>query len=262
MSALFQDGLTYSTINTARSALSAFLGVAGVRSLGSDVLINRFMKGIAKIRPATPRYTQIWDVKIVFNMFRQQPLARFLSLYDLTLRTVTLLALVSAQRGQSLHLLDIDCMSVAEDRYTFHLVGDFKQSRKGYETLNIVLPAFHDDTRLCIVKTLDVYLERTKPLRLSSRLFISTVRPFKPVSKDTIARWIKLTLNMAGVDVGIYKPHSTRAAATSAAHRKGVNIKEILNVAGWSRETTFARFYNRPLQTTTNSSFADAILRD
>ena len=40
---------------------------------------------------------------MVLDMFRMQPLAEFLSLYDLTLRTVILLALVSAQRCQTLH---------------------------------------------------------------------------------------------------------------------------------------------------------------
>ena len=53
------------------------------------------------------------------------------ALNDLTLRTVTLLALVSAQRCQSLHLLDLDCMTVLEDRYEFLLSGNFKQSRAG-----------------------------------------------------------------------------------------------------------------------------------
>ena len=57
-------------------------------------------------------------------MFR--PLVEFVSLYDLTLRTVTLLALVSAQRCQSLHLLDVKFMSVLTDRFVFWLIGNVK----------------------------------------------------------------------------------------------------------------------------------------
>ena len=83
----------------------------------------------------------------MFDMFKQQPLVQFLSLYDLTSRTVMLLA----------------------------LVGDFKQSRKGLENLKITLNAFKDDVRLCIVNTLTVYLERTAVLRNSSKLFIAFV---------------------------------------------------------------------------------------
>ena len=68
---------------------------------------------------------------------------------------------------------------------------------------------------------------------------------------------------MAGVDVTVFKPHSTTPAATSAASRKGVQISEILNVAGWSNATTFARFYNKPLSDTECSSarFAESLLQ-
>ena len=70
--------------------------------------VVRFMKGVARTRPALPRYHCIWDVNVVLDVCRMQPLVEFLSLYDLTLRTVTLLALVSAQRCQTLHMLDLD----------------------------------------------------------------------------------------------------------------------------------------------------------
>ena len=257
---LYDNGLTYSAINTARSALSAFLGVADMEHLGTHPLVIRFMKGVSRNRPALPRYNYIWDVKIVFNMFRIQPLVEFISLYDLTLRTVTLLALVSAQRSQSIHMLDMNNMIVTNDCYVFQLHGQFKQSRLGHESMTITLPAYKKDIRICIVHTLSEYLCRTKHLRHSSKLFVSTIKPHKPVSKDTIGRWIKLTLQNAGVDVTKFKPHSTRAAATSAAERQGVKISEILNVAGWSNEKTFARFYNRPLQTN-EAQFSEAILR-
>ena len=114
---------------------------------------------------------------LVCDMFKQQPLVLLLSLYDLTLRTVMLLVLVSAQRGQSLHLLDINLMTATDEAYTFLIMGDFKQSRKGHENLKITLNEFKDDVRLCIVNTLTVYLERTAALRNISKLFISVVTP-------------------------------------------------------------------------------------
>ena len=260
LTGLFNDGLGYSTINTARSALSTFLGITVAEFIGTNALVMRFMKGVSRNRPSNPRYNCIWDVDIVLNMFRKQPLAEYLSLYDLTLRTVTWLALVSAQRGQSIHLLDTDDMTRTSDKFVFHLHDAFKQARPGFEHLDIVLPAYVHDIRICIVHTLSLYLERTRSLRKTSMLFISTVKPHSCVSKDTIARWIKAALKMAGIDVQVFKPHSTRAAATSAALRKGVPVRDILKVAGWSKETTFARFYNKPLDVTIDTAFAQAIL--
>ena len=90
----------------ARSSILAFLGVAKTDSLGSDMLVTRFMKGVSRSRPTVARYQNVWDVSLVLDMFRKQLLLEFLSLYDLSMRTVTLLALVSAQRSQSIHLFN------------------------------------------------------------------------------------------------------------------------------------------------------------
>ena len=106
-----------------------------------------------------------------------------------------------------------------------------------------------------------LYLNRTKSLRNGSKLFISVVKPHTAVSKDTIARWIKALLKIAGVDVNVFSAHSTRAAATSTAHRKGATIASILQVAGWSNVQTFAKFYNKPLVLQHDISFTDAVLR-
>ena len=71
--------------------MSAFLGVTYIDQIGSHHLLVRFVKGISRSRPTLPRYNCIWDVKDVLNMFRQHTLIEYFSLYDLTLRTVTLL---------------------------------------------------------------------------------------------------------------------------------------------------------------------------
>lgn len=52
----------------------------------------------------------------------------------------------------------------------------------------------------------------------------------------------------AGIDILLFKPHSTRSASTSAALSKGVNIDVIFQTAGWSLEDTFAKYYNKAIQ--------------
>ena len=51
----------------------------------------------------------------------------------------------------------------------------------------------------------------------------------------------------AGIDVTGFKPHSTRAAATSAANKTGISVTAIMKTAGWSKETTFQKYYNKPV---------------
>ena len=65
--------------------------------------------------------------------------------------------------------------------------------------------------------TLWEYLERTTALRNGSpQLFHSFIRPFNPVVKGSIARWLRTLIQEAGVTGG-YTAHSVRGAATSVA---------------------------------------------
>lgn len=77
------------------------------------------------------------------------------------------------------------------------------------------------------------------------QLLISYQKPHKPVSTNTIARWLKNVMAKAGIDTSVYKAHSMRAAVTSAA--KKVPIDTILSTASWSSESTFAWFYDKPI---------------
>ncbi|KAJ8042075.1 hypothetical protein HOLleu_13053 [Holothuria leucospilota] len=125
--------------------------------------------------------------------------------------------------------------------------------------MEIVLPLYDSDEKLDAYSLLKYYLQTTSSLRGSeSQLFISYVPPHKPVSRDTLSRWIKEILDVAGIDTTQYSAHSTRAAAVSAASCKNVPVEDILSTAGWSSEKTFARFYKKPVES--SKPFATAVL--
>ena len=56
----------------------------------------------------------VWDVKMFLNMFRQWKDNSELTLKELTLKTVTLVALITAQRVQSIHQFDLSTMLKGE----------------------------------------------------------------------------------------------------------------------------------------------------
>ena len=84
------------------------------------------------------------------------------------------------------------------------------------------------------------------------------MKPHKPVTSATIARWVKTVLSLAGID-GVFTAHLTRGASTSAAARARVALSDIVEVADWSRESTFIKFYHRPTQ---KSAFTVGVLKD
>jgi len=111
---------------------------------------------------------------------------------------------------------------------------------------------------ICVVTTLKAYIARTSAFRWDApQLFFSYFKPFKPVSRDTISRWVKTVLQKSGIDVNFFKPHSTTAAATSKA---SIVLEHILSVAWWSSSATFAKFYKKHVINT--DSFSTVLLQD
>ena len=68
------------------------------------------------------------------------------------------------------------------------------------------------------------YLDRTANMRQDHhKLLVSYQKPHKSISKDTVARWLKQELKLAGIDTSTFGAHSTRAASTSAAKAHNVD---------------------------------------
>ena len=116
--------------------------------------------------------------------------------------------------------------------------------------LVVKLSAYPHEEKLCVVSRCSVYLERTNPLRGNeTRLFITHQKPQKKKGRDTIRRWIRQIMTRAGIDISVYKPHSVRSAASSKAKANNASLQEIMKPAGWSSAATFARFYDKKIDT-------------
>ena len=125
----------------------------------------------------------------------------------------------------------------------------------------IKLREFKEDPRVCVVSILREYVKRTEKLREADSLLISLIKPHKAVHIDTIRRWIVTVMEQAGVDVKVYRAHSTRAASTSKAQTKLVPMDRILEAGMWKKESTFARFYQKKLDNADDDSvFQEAVL--
>ena len=107
------------------------------------------------------------------------------------------------------------------------------------------------EKRMCVYVGLTEYLVRTRDLRIGygggSLILFSYVMPHGHVARDTISRWIGTVLDMAGIDSKVYGGGSVRAASVSKARANAVPVATIMEKAGWSREGTFARFYDKEI---------------
>ena len=254
---LFNQGLSYSALNTARSALSTFIMLDNTPA-GSHHLIVRFMKGVFNKRPYLPKNTVTWDVSIVLRYFTTLPFNKYLSRKILTLKLSVLLALLSGQRLQTLKALDINNLQITSDKVSFQIGEKLKQTRPNFHLGGFELASYKDE-KLCIVHLMREYLRRTKSSRTSPQLLLCYVKPFGAASRSTIARWFKTMLNKAGVNMQAFTPHSVRSASTSKAFAANVPLETLLKQAGWSNAKTFAKFYHKPIKDST--AFSKAILK-
>ena len=260
LQSLSEDGLQYSAVNTARSAVSSMLQVITGQDIGSHHLITRFMRGLFQQKPNLPRYTQTWDPDTVLNYLKTLSPVKTLGLKHLSLKTVTLLAILSGQRLDTIQKLKRSDIQLTKNSVHISISSVIKQSRPTKHQEPIKTKAYAPDRRLCIVTVLNEYLRRTETLRgeNTDNLFVLHRKPHTVASKDTIARWIKNTMTLAGVDTKRFGPHSVRSASTSAARQSGLPLDKILKAAGWSRESTFRKYYEKPMDR--SGEFANSVL--
>lgn len=84
----------------------------------------------------------------------------------------------------------------------------------------------------CIATVLKERVKRTDLNRkCNSHLLLSYSKLFNPLSFGTIARWLKIVLNNAGIVNKQYGVHSTHATFTSTASY--TSVKTTMDVAGW-----------------------------
>ena len=96
--------------------------------------------------------------------------------------------------------------------------GTVRQSKPGSKPTVVKFIPYPDNPNIYVVTILKAYLDPTSSLHGGTQqLSISFSKLFKPVSWDTISRWVKTVMQKSEIAVNLFKPHSTRAAATSKA---------------------------------------------
>lgn len=248
LSESFESGAAYGTINTTRSAFLPLIS----SKIGSDDRIKRFMRGVYCTKPPAPKYNLTRDPGVVLTYLANFYLNIYIediSLEKLTKKVVTILALTTGHRVQTLSLINIKNIKVMNDGIQIYIPDIIKTSKTGSLQPLLHLKTFENRIEICPVTAVKCYINRTKPLRRGTdKLLLTWKKPHNCASTQTISRWIKTTLHESGIDVNTFTAHSTRHARTSAAKRSGISIDQIQRTAGWSQNSaTFARHYNRPV---------------
>ena len=211
------------------------------------------------MKPSLSRYVNTWDVQTVITYLDSLNTLE-VSLKLLSVKLTTLLALTTGQRCQTLWAIQVNDIEIFKEFMKVRISKLLKQSKVNNHLREMYFEPFVKNSNICVIQCMKTYLEKTQDLRKISsaeNLFIITQKPYNSATKSTISRWIKLALKWAGIDIKTFSTHSTRSASTSAVLGK-IPIDTILKTAGWSKDSTFRKFYNRPVSN--SSEFSHAVL--
>jgi len=245
----YGKGKKIQTIKAMRSAVSSTwkLLYPDQAQAGEEYLVKKILKGKRELEPQKPGQDEaVWDIRTVLDMFRKWGDNEVLTLTQLTYKTVMLTALVTMCRPRS-ELSKINLLKgvkVQENKITIKVIKPKSGNDKIIQIDNLV-----EDPIICPVKTLVDYMtvlkEKSSPDD-TSNLFRTISKPHNNASEGTVAAWIKKTLEEAGINTKSHKPHSTRSASATNARNLGASDEDIMKRAGWSRVTTFNKYYFKP----------------
>ena len=256
---MFDKNLALSTIRGYRSAIgSSHRGFPDGTSVTSSLYISRLLKAFFLKRPPCRSLVPAWSLPTVLRRLAEAPFEPIhkASLFHLTIKTVFLVAIASGQRRSSLQALSIEPGHLRWETTGVRLIpkASFiaKNQTASSGSVEIFLPSLsslssvEEDKVWCPVRALKWYLDRTKSLRSSSDLFVTSTAPHRAASKDTVSRWLVECIRLAGDDVlqtGSSRAHDTRALGTSWALCNGATLEQIQKAAFWSNPNSFISCY-------------------
>ena len=107
LTSLYDRGLGYESVTKARSALGNFITLPGCSRLADHPWISKLVRGVFNKRPPTPRYTYIWDTRLLIQ-YLQTLKNEEIDFQLLSSKTITLLTILSGQRISTTHAFQVD----------------------------------------------------------------------------------------------------------------------------------------------------------
>ena len=164
---------------------------------------------------------------------------------DIVKELVMLFLILGARRKQALFTINIENIIFADNKVILLPNKTLKRTNPNRPLEPFTYHKYEAEEKLCIVNCLQSYLEKRNHLVNDEvrELLIRYGKSHKPVSSESVGRWIKNELTNAGVDTTVFKQHTCRSASVSKAKVNGVPTSVILEKGCWKRESTFKKCY-------------------
>ena len=237
-------------LNEARQAYSAFAMVPGYDGLKFSPLLKRCKSSWSTFNP---KYSDFWDGSQILKKLAEQPV-NWKSVQAVRDRLILCLRLVHLCRS----------IDLQQSWRTLSFQGDklfLLLQRKGQKTAQwepIIKLSCQD---ISPVKLLLQYVSMTRTSCLpGSPLFRSVVKPFKPLTANSLGRITKLALTNLGIPTNVFGPHSTRGAGVKMYKAMGLDSETVCQLGKWKNAEAFNKHYMRLNSCDRASSLIDSLV--
>lgn len=220
-----------------------------------QMLISALVKS-STYRPLTK--SSVMPVKPFAKMFQQWPSNEQLTIKDLRLKAICLMALTLMLRPsdiapKAVHFNSETCeqskwlfttnnvvfLDSGVAKITFHGIKN-DTSRSGFEVQ--MQPT--DDPQLNPVHALQVYIDRTEKFRPAEKpVFLSLVPPYGPVSASSVASILNEAIKLAGLSNQGYSAKSFRPTGATIAIESGCDPEITMRQGRWKTRSVFFDHY-------------------
>jgi integrase len=244
LTVMFDRGYSYSFLNNVRTSISMTAPTWNGIALGKTDLVMACLHKIDKERPALPAYESAWSLDAIVDWIEALGPNSKLSMKLLRAKCIMLFKLITMARSADILAISWKTVKCQDSKLT-----GFYKRLKNYRrdvSREFSLQKWDEYENLCVVRAWEEYLDRTKNIhRRNDRVFVGLQRPFKEITRETIAKTTLEAMANAGIDTSIFKSHSTRMAAATRALDNGATVDEVMRTGRWRSRSVFERFYNR-----------------
>jgi site-specific recombinase XerD len=235
------DHKAASTIRSVYSSLLFHFRLRGKDEfLTRNPIIQMFVEGAQRLAPPPRKSQVIWDPEIPLSFISRR--SRPTKFRQAGQEALLLLLLATGIR--------VDCASKLSrtlvKREDVCNIAYLLRRKTGFSGPQAIR-CFTENPRLCPVLAIEHFLSLGAAIRKHDDLFLFISSSGTRAHIDTLRHWVQDLLKEAGIETSA---GSCRSASTSAAVSREVDIDIVLKSAGWARESTFRRFYERKVAPT------------
>ena len=202
-------------------------------------------------RPPVRKSIPQWPLQDVLKGLKVMILDGSSHSSDILMKSLFLTALATGNRASELSSIDNSGINWNRDKNLVTLPVRpgflFKNQRAHRAPPNIVLKSLSvptQDSSLCPINSLKIYLKHTEKIRKGSSLFVSPTSG-TGLKASSISLWLSKTI-LRFCPNSLPKAHDVRKQAASLAWVRGISPAEIIKAAFWSSSDIFIRSYLNP----------------